>query len=112
MEGNALPDEKTRVNRFMLKAEMILAAPGKGLHELLKKMRGRKDMGRALFLVCILVLVGLGLWLMRKNTVILIAGGTVLAVIAFLLYKPVLKALDTFFVFLEAGTHMLSLIHI
>ncbi|MBP5608629.1 MAG: hypothetical protein J6X66_10250 [Lachnospiraceae bacterium] len=103
-----MPDEKTRINRFMLKAEMLLAAPGKGLHMMLKRMRGRKDMGRALFLLFILLLVGLGLWLMRKNTVLLVAGGTVLAVVAFLLYKPVLKALDTFFIFLEAGTHMFA----
>ena len=103
-----MPDDKTRVSRFMLKAEMVLAAPGKGLHVLLKKLRGRRDIGRVVFLLFVLAIVGLGLWLMRKNTVLLIAGGSALAVVAFLLYKPVMKGFATFFIFLEAATHMFA----
>ncbi len=96
------------INVFMLKTEMILAAPGKGLHMLLRKLRKRSDIGRALFLLCTLALVGLGLWLMRKNTMLLLVGGTALAVIAFLLYKPVMKGVDTFFMFLEAFTYQFA----
>ena len=103
-----MPDEKTRVSRFMLKTEMVLAAPGKGLHVLLGRIRARKDIGRVVFLLFTLLLVGLGLWLMRKNTVLLLAGGTALAVIAFLLYKPVRQGFAAFFIFLEAFTHMFA----
>ena len=96
------------INVFMLKTEMILAAPGKGLHMLLRKLRKHSDIGRALFLLCTLALVGLGLWLMRKNTMLLLIGGAALAVVAFLLYKPVMKGMATFFMFLEAFTYLFA----
>ncbi|MBR5420484.1 MAG: J domain-containing protein [Lachnospiraceae bacterium] len=102
MKGN------TRVNRFMLRMEMILAAPGKGLHVLLGKARRRPDVGRGVFLLCTLLLVGLGLFLLRRNTWLLLIGGTAMAVAAFFLYKPVLKGLAAFFIFLEAGTHVFA----
>ncbi len=93
---------------LLLRMEMILAAPGKGLHVLLGKLRKRSDIGRVVFLACTLILVGAGLWLMRKNTILLLAGGTALAVVAFLLYKPVLKGTATFFMFFEAFTHLFA----
>ena len=103
-----MKEDRSRVNRFMLYMEMILAAPGKGLHVLLKKFRRRPDIGRAVFLFVTLFLVGIGLWLMRKNTLLLLGGGIALAVLAFLIYKPVLKGISALLLFLEAGTHVFA----
>ena len=100
--------DKTRVSRFMLNTEMILAAPGKGLHVLLGKLRKRPDVGRAVFLAFLLLCVGIGLWLMRKDMFILVVGGTALAITVFLIYRPVLKGIKMFLTFLEAGTHVFA----
>ncbi len=100
--------DKTRVSRFMLNTEMILAAPGKGLHVLLGKLRKRPDVGRAIFLAFLLLCVGIGLWLMRKDLFILLVGGAALAITVFLIYRPVLKGIKMFLTFLEAGTHVFA----
>ncbi|MCR5249845.1 MAG: J domain-containing protein [Lachnospiraceae bacterium] len=99
-----MKEDRSRVSRFMLYMEMILAAPGKGLHVLLKKCRKRGDIGRALFLLCTLLLVGIALWLMRKNTLLLLAGGIALAVLAFLSYKAVMKGIAALLLWLEKAT--------
>ena len=100
--------DKTRVSRFMLYTEMILAAPGKGLHVLLGKLRKRPDVGRAIFLAFLLLCVGIGLWLMRKDLFILLVGGAALAITVFLIYRPLMKGIRAFLVFLEAGTHVFA----
>ncbi|MCR4642862.1 MAG: hypothetical protein K5697_12660 [Lachnospiraceae bacterium] len=92
----------------MLRMEMILAAPGKGLHVLLGKLRKRPDVGRALFLTFLILAVGLGLWLMRKDLFILLVGGAALAITVFLIYRPVLKGIKIFLTFLEAATHVFA----
>lgn len=92
----------------MLRMEMILAAPGKGLHVLLGKLRKRPDVGRALFLAFLILAVGLGLWLMRRDLFILLVGGAALAITVFLIYRPVLKGIKIFLTFLEAATHVFA----
>ena len=98
----------------MLRSEMVLAAPGKGLHVLLGKLRRRPDIGRALLLLFTLAAVGAGLWLLhrqsflREHTWVFIMAATVLALVAFLLFEPLLKLFSTLFMLLEAFTHIFA----